>query len=130
MSFSLALSLSLTLSLSLSLSLFGPVPLLAQVLNTEETNKYQLQAMGSQPRDVCPCSRMHVAALPHGSTKCLMEGRFSNCGPCACASDIEVCATVRLQVTFSWDMALTSACFQPTEWPHFQQAKCLGKIST
>jgi len=30
--------------------------------------------MGSQPRDVCPCSRIHVAALPDGSTKCLMEG--------------------------------------------------------
>jgi hypothetical protein len=35
-------SLSLSLSLSFSLSLAGPVPLLARVLNTEETNKYQL----------------------------------------------------------------------------------------
>jgi hypothetical protein len=29
--------------------------------------------MGSQPRDVCLCSRMHVVALPCGS-KCLMDG--------------------------------------------------------
>jgi hypothetical protein len=59
---------------SLSLSLSRPVPLLAQLSTRRKRINTSCRQLGSQPRGICPCSRMHVAELPHGSTQRLTDG--------------------------------------------------------